>query len=203
MLKNKCCLYVIISIRFFSVSICNVLIEFPSYIADFVFMLDPTNASCICGIKVIFSIMNLYLFLKCMPSDLKSLSSLWFDMRSICYLLCKSAHSYRSGIVNATNKKLQVCVFGRNLYDSDETNSILEIKLTLYCQIFEEISPVFLNVADFFKSSCSDTSHFEVGLILYFLQCSYKNDRLCGLVVRVSGYRYRCLGFDSRRYQIF
>jgi len=30
-----------------------------------------------------------------------------------------------------------------------------------------------------------------------------KTDRLCGLVVRVSGYRYRGLGFDSRRYQIF
>ena len=28
-------------------------------------------------------------------------------------------------------------------------------------------------------------------------------DRLCGLVVRVSGYRYRGLGFDSLRYQIF
>jgi len=28
-------------------------------------------------------------------------------------------------------------------------------------------------------------------------------DRLCGLVVRVSGYRYRGLGFDSRRYQSF
>ena len=28
-------------------------------------------------------------------------------------------------------------------------------------------------------------------------------DRLCGLVVIVSGYRYRGLGFDSRRYQIF
>ena len=28
-------------------------------------------------------------------------------------------------------------------------------------------------------------------------------DRLCGLVVRVSGYRYRGLEFDSRRFQIF
>ena len=28
------------------------------------------------------------------------------------------------------------------------------------------------------------------------------NDRLCGLVVRVSGYRYRGPGFDPRRYQI-
>ena len=33
-------------------------------------------------------------------------------------------------------------------------------------------------------------------------QCLYQ-DRLCGLVVRVSGYRHRGLGFDSRRYQIF
>ena len=31
MLKNKCCLYVIISIRFFSIMICNLLIEFPLY----------------------------------------------------------------------------------------------------------------------------------------------------------------------------
>ena len=31
----------------------------------------------------------------------------------------------------------------------------------------------------------------------------YTLDRLCGLVVRVSGYRYRGLGFDSRRYQIY
>jgi hypothetical protein len=28
-------------------------------------------------------------------------------------------------------------------------------------------------------------------------------DRLCGLVVRIPGYRFRCPGFDSRRYQIF
>jgi len=28
-------------------------------------------------------------------------------------------------------------------------------------------------------------------------------DRLCGLVVRVSGYRYRGPGFDPRRYQIY
>ena len=32
---------------------------------------------------------------------------------------------------------------------------------------------------------------------------STNNDRLCGLVVRVSGYRYRGPGFDPRRYQIF
>jgi len=36
-----------------------------------------------------------------------------------------------------------------------------------------------------------------------FLYTSTVLDRLCGLVVRVSGYRYRGPGFDSRRYQIF
>ena len=46
-----------------------------------------------------------------------------------------------------------------------------------------------------------------VVLVLYFsihfYLCSFNYGRLCGLVVRVSGYRYRGLGFDSRRYQIF
>jgi len=34
MLKNKCCLYVIISIRFFSITVCNLLIESPSCIKN-------------------------------------------------------------------------------------------------------------------------------------------------------------------------
>ena len=38
---------------------------------------------------------------------------------------------------------------------------------------------------------------------LTFVNPCIVSDRLCGLVVRVSGYRYRGLGFDSRRYQIF
>ena len=39
--------------------------------------------------------------------------------------------------------------------------------------------------------------------IRFFLKCCWPCDRICGLVVRVSGYRYIGLGFDSRRYQIF
>jgi hypothetical protein len=35
---------------------------------------------------------------------------------------------------------------------------------------------------------------------LIFDSFKIMNDRLCGLVVRVSGYRYRGLGFDSWRY---
>ena len=41
----------------------------------------------------------------------------------------------------------------------------------------------------------------EVTRILHSFNPSM--DRLCGLVVRVSGYRYRGPGFDPRRYQIF
>jgi hypothetical protein len=36
-----------------------------------------------------------------------------------------------------------------------------------------------------------------------FFLVLFLRDRLCGLVVRVSGYRYRGPGIDSRLYQIF
>jgi len=42
----------------------------------------------------------------------------------------------------------------------------------------------------------------NVNYLNFISYCSYI-DRLCGLVVRVSGYRYRGPGFDPRRYQIF
>jgi len=54
---------------------------------------NPTNASFISGIVVIFSIMNLYLFLKYLPSYLNSPDSVWFDMRSVCYILCNDMYS--------------------------------------------------------------------------------------------------------------
>jgi len=38
---------------------------------------------------------------------------------------------------------------------------------------------------------------------IYIYIYIYICDRLCVLVVRVSGYRYRGPGFDPRRYQIF
>jgi len=62
---------------------------------------------------VLFSIMNLYLFLKFIPSDLKSLSSLWFDTHSIRYLcaITYTVTEVASGIVNASNKEIQVRVW--------------------------------------------------------------------------------------------
>ena len=45
---------------------------------------------------------------------------------------------------------------------------------------------------------------YSTNKILNILNMVYTlSDRLCGLVVRVSGYRYRGPGFDPRRYQIF
>ena len=44
---------------------------------------------------------------------------------------------------------------------------------------------------------------FSESLKIIFFSFYIPLDRLCGLVVRVSGYRYRGLGFDSRRYHIF
>jgi hypothetical protein len=42
-----------------------------------------------------------------------------------------------------------------------------------------------------------------VYLCIYCMFIYIYCDRLCGLVVRVSGYRYIDPEFDSRRYQIF
>jgi len=80
---------------------------------DFVFTLDQTIPTFIFDIKVIFSIKNLYLFLKCISLDLRSLSSLWFNVRSICYFcaITCTVTEVVSGIINANNKELQVCVW--------------------------------------------------------------------------------------------
>ena len=40
-------------------------------------------------------------------------------------------------------------MFGRNLYETDETISILENRLAWYCPIFEQMKSPFLTVADF------------------------------------------------------
>jgi hypothetical protein len=44
---------------------------------------------------------------------------------------------------------------------------------------------------------------YELNIYIYIYVTKEKVDRLCGLVVRVTAYRSRGLGFDSRHYQIF
>jgi hypothetical protein len=60
-----------------------------------------------------------------------------------------------------------------------------------------------------YEQSCQFTN---CSISVYFLQMMvkwiklsycYTDDRLCGLVIRVPGYRSRGPVFDSRRYQIF
>jgi len=70
-------------------------------------------------------------------------------------------------------------VFGRNLYDADEKNSILEIRLGLYCPIFEMKSSSLI-VCEFL-SSYSDASHFDVGLIMFFFSGTRTNILGCAL----------------------
>jgi hypothetical protein len=91
------------------------------------------------------SIISLYLFLKRLGSDLKSVGSLRsactkeFDMRRFCYL-CAMMRRHRSGkcFENACDKELK-SVFGRNLYDTNITILIFEIRLTFYCPFFNTI----------------------------------------------------------------
>ena len=79
---------------------------------DFVFTLDPTNASFICGIKVIFNNTNLYLYLKYLPTS---------NLLAFCGLTCVVSVMFcattctvtevANGTVNASSKELQVCVW--------------------------------------------------------------------------------------------
>ena len=78
---------------------------------DFMFTLDPTNASFICGIEVIFSIMNLYLFLKRKPSNLLAHCGVTCVVSVIFCAVTYTVTDVASGIVNASNKELQGCVW--------------------------------------------------------------------------------------------
>jgi len=60
--------------------------------------------------------------------------------------------------------------------------------------------PTVINVLSF---NCNYLIKSYIKLQLYIYIYIYIYDRLCGLVVRVSGCKYRGPGFDPRRYQIF
>jgi len=80
---------------------------------DFVCMLDQTYASFIFGVKVIFNAMNLYLFLRCTPSDLSLLAhcGLTCVVSVILCAITRIVTEVANGIVNASNKELQVCAW--------------------------------------------------------------------------------------------
>jgi hypothetical protein len=65
----------------------------------------------------------------------------------------------------------------------------------LHSVAIQEIIPPYSHGCENLKSNIKSENIFENVLLV--------SDRLCGLVVRVSGCRSRGPGFDSRRFQIF
>jgi len=66
------------------------------------------------------------------------------DMRGVLYLGSNDTR-VASGIENAIDMGTK-SAFVRNLYDTDATNSILEIGLVLHRPIFEEMDAPFFDV---------------------------------------------------------
>ena len=79
-----------------------------------------------------------------------------------------------------------------------ERESLSE-RITEYCLI------IYVYIAHFAtRVPQLKIRHFWViGIERNVCRCTFNRYSVCGLVVRVSGYRYRGPGFDSRRYQIF
>ena len=73
--------------------------------------------------------------------------------------------------------------------------SIVIFKLVHYTEI--------KNAVTILLQCWTEISVVHMTHVLIISRLCVRNDRLCGLVVRVSGYRYRGPGFDPRRYQIF
>ena len=78
-LKNKCCLYVIITIRFFSITICNLLIDLPSYIYIYLFV-------CVCIYKQLFISINTHITHNKNINITQHLQILHFLTKSLYYI---------------------------------------------------------------------------------------------------------------------
>jgi hypothetical protein len=88
-------------------------------------------------------------------------------------------------------------------------------RLFRFLSFFFLFSFFFLDGASYWKTQISSpisticersaysNNTAEISKQIYFFLTFLTNDRLCGLVVIVHGYRFRDVGFDSRRYQIF
>jgi len=82
---------------------------------------------------------------------------------------------------------------GNHLGDLDVKRRII---LKMYLRVIGCKGVNWIHLAEH-TVQCQTYKHSNLSLVCV------KGDRLCGLVVRVSGYRYRGPGFDPRRYQIF
>ena len=72
-----------------------------------------------------------------------------------------------------------------------------ELAVDLDSALWKSTVPWFWPQTEVFHLKIHKAEVIQLLAVVFFV------DRLCGLVVRVSGYRHRGLGFDFRRYQIF
>jgi hypothetical protein len=75
---------------------------------------------------------------------------------------------------------------------------VLALFVVTACSSYSKIESVIINC-----SSAWWRSNKTIHRAKTASEITNTRDRLCGLVVRVPGYRFRSPGFDSRRYQIF
>jgi hypothetical protein len=72
---------------------------------------------------------------------------------------------------------LYKCIFGRNLHYTDGTFRFSKSGCLILAN-FEKIKSSFFYCSWIFKFSCSVAPYFDVGVILYLLQCRYKNKNI-------------------------
>ena len=80
-------------------------------------------------------------------------------------------------------------------FDEEKKISLCAVRTNSYFMQYCNTVSLYSNFSPGFNGLQSLNNTFSV--------LTARVDRLCGLVVRVSDYRYRGPGFDSRRYQIF
>ena len=126
---------------------------------------------------------------------------------SASFRLAAWAHTIKAFIGRLTCiLRLSDDALQHNIY-SRVRNISLSSVLNMYKAHCAEKRRVLYAFAAFLRNRMRDIlgGYFEdeCKCIYYFSNVLVCQDRLCGLVIRVSGYRYRGPGFDSRRYQIF
>ena len=108
------------------------------------------------------------------------------------------------GIEGQQNGLCKVLVWSHFIPKRKSTNQNQEHKFSWNSRVENVVTLDFLRTLCVFQlvAVCADCWDFCWNKTVNGGVWALK-DRLCGLVVRVSGYRHRCPGFDSRHCQIF
>ena len=189
MLKNKCCLYAIISIIFFSITICNLLIESPSYKhlnTEFLrhrkcnsVQLQQQHVNAASGIDKMKQSLCLIQYYAIRHNGDWRYSSTHSETRYQTVVWSASRHS------SFTHGER-----GRPPPNTVWT-TVWAVRHVAKAKAAGNSTPSLWSFSPQPSNYCCIWNR-----ILY--SRSYVPDRLCGLVVTVSGYRYRGPGFDCK-----